>query len=197
MGGVVEGWNDGVAGMPRLQGGRNAFVEGDVVFGVVFAGDAEAAAEDAGGFDAGDADVFEGLHFFGGAEGLGLIKADGAGSEPFLGTIEDDAYALVGSLDDTRASYVREVVLESVVTHRARVLIVDLTGLRAVDGPSADRILGLVAAVQLVGSRVVLTGIRPAIAAALIDVGFTSRPGLSVLRTLEDAVRTTLIATRA
>lgn len=104
---------------------------------------------------------------------------------------------LIGSLDDTRASYVREVVLESVVTHRARVLIVDLTGLRAVDGPSADRILGLVAAVQLVGSRVVLTGIRPAIAAALIDVGFTSRPGLSVLRTLEDAVRTTLIATRA
>lgn len=104
---------------------------------------------------------------------------------------------LIGSLDDDRSAHVREVVLAGVVTHRARVLILDLTGLRAVDGPSADRILGLVAAVQLVGARVVLTGIRPTIAATLIDVGFTSRPGLSVLRTLEDAVRTTLTTTRA
>jgi len=99
---------------------------------------------------------------------------------------------LIGSLDEARSLHVREVVLEGVVTHRARVLIIDLTGLRAVDDASADRLLGLVAAVQLVGARVVLTGIRPAIAAALIEVGFTSRRGLSVLRTLEDAVRTTL-----
>lgn len=103
---------------------------------------------------------------------------------------------LIGTLDDARSLHVREVVLEGVVTHRARVLIVDLTGLRAVDDASADRLLGLVAAIQLVGARVVLTGIRPAIAAALIEVGFTARRGLSVLRTLEDAVRSTLTGAR-
>lgn len=104
---------------------------------------------------------------------------------------------LIGSLDEARSLHVREVVLDGVVTHRARVLIVDLTGLRAVDGASADRLLGLVAAVQLVGARVVLTGIRPAIAATLIEVGFTASRGLSVLPTLEDAVRFTLTLTRA
>lgn len=99
---------------------------------------------------------------------------------------------LIGSLDNARSLHVREVVVNAVVQHRTRVLIVDLTGLRAVDGSSADRLLQLVGAIQLVGARVVLTGIRPAIAAAMIEYGFSPRPGLRIMSTLEAAVRITL-----
>ena len=103
---------------------------------------------------------------------------------------------LIGSLDSARSLHVRDVVLNAVVQYRTRILIVDLTGLRAVDGSPADRLLQLIGAIQLVGAQVVLTGIRPAIAAAMIEYGFSSRPGLRIMSTLEDAVRTTLASLR-
>jgi rsbT co-antagonist protein RsbR len=99
---------------------------------------------------------------------------------------------LIGSLDDARAEHVREVVLDGIAQHQSRVLILDLTGLRAVDGTPADRLRGLIEAVQLIGARVVLTGIRPAVAAALVDVGFAPRRGVTVLATLADALQATL-----
>ncbi len=99
---------------------------------------------------------------------------------------------LIGSLDEARSVHVREVVLEGILRHRSRVLILDLTGLRAVDGTPADRLRGLVDAVRLVGARVILTGIRPAVAAALVEVGLAMGRGLTVLGTLEDAVRMTV-----
>ena len=52
--------------------------------------------------------------------------------------------------------------------------------------------LGIGVAIQLVGSRVVLTGIRPTIAAAMSEYGFSPRPGLRIVSTLEAAVETTL-----
>ena len=99
---------------------------------------------------------------------------------------------LIGSLDDARSIHVREVVLDGIAQHHSRVLILDLTGLRAVDGSPADRLRGLIDAVQLIGARVVLTGIRPAVAAALVDVGFAPRRGVTVLATLADALQATL-----
>ena len=98
---------------------------------------------------------------------------------------------LIGSLDDARSIHVREVVLEGIARHQSRVLILDLTGLRAVDGMPAERLRGLIEAVQLIGARVMLTGIRPAVAAALVDVGFSPRRGVTVLATLADALQAT------
>lgn len=103
---------------------------------------------------------------------------------------------LIGSLDEARSHHVREAVLDAIVANQARVLIVDLTGLRAAEAASAGRLLHLVGAVRLIGARVVLTGIRPEVAATLVESGFTPRPGLMVLGTLQDAVRATLAAVR-
>lgn len=99
---------------------------------------------------------------------------------------------LIGSLDEVRSLHVREVALESIAAQKARVLIVDLTGLRAVDGIPADHLINLIMAVQLIGTRVIVTGIRPAVASALVDFGFSPGRGLAVVATLADAIRMTL-----
>jgi rsbT co-antagonist protein RsbR len=99
---------------------------------------------------------------------------------------------LIGALDEGRSAHVTEAVLEAIVRHQARALIVDLTGLRAVDVDAADRIARLVGAVGMLGARVVVTGIRPAVAAVLVELGFEAQRGVVVLATLADAVAATL-----
>lgn len=99
---------------------------------------------------------------------------------------------LVGSLDESRSLHVREAVLDAIHRHQARVIILDLTGLRAVDTTPAGRIIELVEAVKLIGARTVLTGIQPATAAALADHGLQPDDSLLVLGTLQDAVQVTL-----
>lgn len=99
---------------------------------------------------------------------------------------------LVGSLDESRSLHVREAVLDAIARHQARIIILDLTGLRAVDTTPAGRIIQLVEAVKLIGARTVLTGIQPAAAAALADHGLQVDDSLMVLGTLKEAVSATL-----
>jgi rsbT co-antagonist protein RsbR len=103
---------------------------------------------------------------------------------------------LVGSLDESRSLHVREAVLDGIVRHQARVIILDLTGLRAVDTIPAYRIIQLIEAVKMIGARTVLTGIQPAAAVALTEHGMQLDDSLIVLGTLQDAVQVTLAMAR-
>lgn len=103
---------------------------------------------------------------------------------------------LIGTLDEARSLHVREAVLDGIVRHQARVIILDLTGLRAVDTTPAYRIIQLIEAVKMIGARTVLTGIQPAAAVALTEHGMQLDDSLIVLGTLQDAVQVTLAMAR-
>jgi rsbT co-antagonist protein RsbR len=110
-------------------------------------------------------------------------------STPLIPVGEDIvAMPLVGQMDESRARQVMETLLHGVERLRARVAIVDITGVMNVDSAVADTLVQVARAVQLLGARVVLTGIRPEAAEALVGLG-VDLSGLATRRTLQDAIR--------
>ncbi|WAS91178.1 STAS domain-containing protein [Nannocystis punicea] len=87
--------------------------------------------------------------------------------------ISDDVVVmpLVGSVDATRAGQVMESLLAGISGRNAKVAILDITGVPKVDAAVAEALVRAARAVRLLGSQVVLTGIRPEVAQALIGLG--------------------------
>jgi rsbT co-antagonist protein RsbR len=82
---------------------------------------------------------------------------------------------LVGAIDAGRAALVLETLLEGVVAHQAEVAILDITGVRTVDAEVANGIAQAAKATALLGAEVVLTGVRPAAARTLVELGVDMR----------------------
>lgn len=74
---------------------------------------------------------------------------------------------LVGVIDAQRAEQIMDSLLEGVERYQARVAIIDITGVPAVDVQVAEYLLETVNAVRLLGARAILVGIRSEIAQAL------------------------------
>jgi anti-anti-sigma factor len=78
---------------------------------------------------------------------------------------------LIGTIDSGRAQQVMETLLEGVAQHRAELVILDITGVAMVDTQVAQSFIHAAQAVQLLGARVMLTGIQPHIAQTLVSLG--------------------------
>lgn len=91
---------------------------------------------------------------------------------------------LIGEVDQARADLLLETLLETVVRTRSQVVIVDLTGVASLDAVASAAVLRCGAAIRLVGASMLLTGIQPAVAAALVeqDGDITAVTVLSTLR---------------
>jgi rsbT co-antagonist protein RsbR len=97
---------------------------------------------------------------------------------------------LIGTLDSARAQEVMENLLNSIVEHRAEVVIVDITGVKVVDTQVAQHLLRTAAAVRLMGAEAIISGISPKIAQTMVELGVdvgevTTRP--SIRAALADA----------
>ncbi|MDY7041624.1 MAG: STAS domain-containing protein [Chloroflexota bacterium] len=77
---------------------------------------------------------------------------------------------LVGTLDADRAQQVMRLLLHGVARHRARVAILDLTGLSAVDAVVAGRVVDAARAAWLLGAQVVLVGADAEMAETMADM---------------------------
>ncbi len=95
---------------------------------------------------------------------------------------------LIGTIDNERATQIMERLLGEVVTTRARYAILDLTGVDEIDTHTADQLLRIVRAVNLLGARGLLCGLRPAVAQALTDLGVDVSP-LVTHRNLKEALQ--------
>jgi rsbT co-antagonist protein RsbR len=93
-------------------------------------------------------------------------------STPVL-EIWDDVLALpvVGIVDTQRSAAMTDRLLDEVVRTRSRSVIIDLTGVELIDTSTADRFLRLARSVQLLGAQCLVTGIQPAVAQTLVDLG--------------------------
>jgi rsbT co-antagonist protein RsbR len=78
---------------------------------------------------------------------------------------------IVGILESYRAHQLTEQLLESISTTRAKVAIIDITGVPLVDSKVANHLLQTVSAARLMGATVILTGLSSQIAQALVAIG--------------------------
>ena len=80
---------------------------------------------------------------------------------------------LIGVFDSERAQRFMEKLLSAVVESKSPVALIDITGVPAIDTQTAQYLIEAVTATRLLGSKVIITGIRPAIAITLTQLGFS------------------------
>jgi len=85
----------------------------------------------------------------------------------------DDVLVLpvIGTLDSARAARLTENLLERIARDQAEVVILDVSGVPAVDTEVAQHLLKTVEAARLMGSISVLSGVRPETAQAIVHLG--------------------------
>lgn len=83
------------------------------------------------------------------------------------------AAPLIGALDSDRTQRFMERLLETIVATNSPVALVDITGVPTIDTQTAQHLIDTVSAVRLLGSRVILTGVRPSIAQTLVHLGIS------------------------
>ncbi|GAA3490611.1 STAS domain-containing protein [Streptomyces cremeus] len=81
------------------------------------------------------------------------------------------AVPLIGTLDTARTQVVMENLLQAIQDNEARVAIIDITGVPAVDTAVAQHLMHTVNAVRLMGADCVISGIRPPIAQTIAQLG--------------------------
>lgn len=81
------------------------------------------------------------------------------------------AMPLVGVLDNARLHLVQEQALKALQRSSARYLVLDVTGVPIVDSEVAQGLMAVVQAARLLGTEVVLVGIRPEVAQAIVGLG--------------------------
>lgn len=98
---------------------------------------------------------------------------------------------LVGAVDTVRAQQLREDVLAGIAVHQTAILVCDVTGVPILDREAATAFANTVYAVQLLGAQVILTGVHPALAQALVAL-LTTFGAVRTYGTLQQGVRAAL-----
>jgi rsbT co-antagonist protein RsbR len=78
---------------------------------------------------------------------------------------------IIGVLDTARARQLTEQLLGGIRTHRAKVVVIDITGVPDVDEAVANHLVQTVDASRLMGASVIITGLSPEIAQTLVTIG--------------------------
>ena len=78
---------------------------------------------------------------------------------------------IIGVLDSQRARQVTEQLLRGIRSNRAKVVVVDITGVPAVDSTVANHLVQTVEASRLMGASVIITGLSSEIAQTLVTIG--------------------------
>ena len=78
---------------------------------------------------------------------------------------------LVGSIDSTRARDITRALLLGIQEHRAKVVILDITGVPLVDSGVAAYLTRTIQSARLKGASTIITGISDAVAETIVDLG--------------------------
>lgn len=78
---------------------------------------------------------------------------------------------IIGQIDSQRARQLTEHLLESIRANRAKVVVIDITGVATVDSRVANHLVQTVDAARLMGAKVVVSGISPEIALTMVTLG--------------------------
>ena len=78
---------------------------------------------------------------------------------------------IIGIIDPQRARQLTEQLLRGIRSNRARVVVIDITGVPAVDATVANHLVQTVDASRLMGATVIVTGLSSEIAQTLVTIG--------------------------
>jgi rsbT co-antagonist protein RsbR len=78
---------------------------------------------------------------------------------------------IIGVLDGQRARQLTEQLLRAIRANRAKVVVIDITGVPAIDSTVANHIVQTVDASGLMGASVIITGLSSEIALTLVTIG--------------------------
>lgn len=103
---------------------------------------------------------------------------------------------LIGALDQERMQQLQSQVLKQVERVRARLLILDVTGVPLIDAHVARGLMDLFQGLRLLGANVVLVGVRPEVAQTIVTLGVRLRD-VEVFSDLGSALQRVVIRTMA
>jgi rsbT co-antagonist protein RsbR len=89
---------------------------------------------------------------------------------------------IIGVLDSERARQLTEQLLSAIQDHRAKVVVIDITGVATIDRTVANNLVQTVEASRLMGASTILTGLSSEIAQTLVDL----EVDLGMMRTVGD-----------
>src|SRR5919204_2765995 len=78
---------------------------------------------------------------------------------------------IIGVLDSQRARQLTEQLLAAIRANRAKVVVIDITGVATIDVTVANHLVQTVEAARLMGASVIITGLSPDIAQTLVTIG--------------------------
>ncbi|MER3426499.1 MAG: anti-anti-sigma factor [Pyrinomonas sp.] len=78
---------------------------------------------------------------------------------------------IIGTLDSRRAQVMTEALLQRIAETGSTIAILDITGVRTIDTLVANHLIKTVTAARLMGARCILTGVSPAIAQTMVQLG--------------------------
>jgi rsbT co-antagonist protein RsbR len=78
---------------------------------------------------------------------------------------------IIGVLDSQRARQVTEQLLRAIRANRAKVVVIDITGVPTIDSTVANHLVQTVDASGLMGASVIITGLSSEIALTLVTIG--------------------------
>ena len=89
---------------------------------------------------------------------------------------------IIGVLDSQRARQLTEQLLDAIQANRAKVVVIDITGVATIDVTVANHLVQTVEAARLMGASAIITGLSSKIAQTLVDLGVD----LSMMKTVGD-----------
>ena len=98
------------------------------------------------------------------------------------------ALPVIGTVDTERSADMMDSLLSRVVSDQATHVVIDITGVTVLDTRTADHFLRMAKAVRLLGAECYLTGISPAIAQTMAELGIDAS-ATRTLRRLSDALK--------
>jgi rsbT co-antagonist protein RsbR len=89
---------------------------------------------------------------------------------------------IIGAIDSRRARQLTEQLLNAIQANRARVVVIDITGVASIDMTVANHLVQTVTAARLMGASAIITGLSSEIAQTLVDLGVD----LTMMQTVGD-----------
>jgi len=89
---------------------------------------------------------------------------------------------IIGVLDSQRARQLTEQLLSAIQANRAKVVVIDITGVATIDLTVANHLVQTVKASRLMGAAAIVTGLSSNIAQTLVDLGVD----VSMIRSVGD-----------
>jgi rsbT co-antagonist protein RsbR len=95
---------------------------------------------------------------------------------------------VVGTVTAARATDMMTSLLDTINRTGSRFAILDVTGVEDVDSSTADHLLQIMRAVELMGAKAIITGIRPAVAQTVTSLG-VDLAGIVTLSNLQEGLK--------